>query len=281
MASTARSSVGPRWRNTGGRWTTATRLMARASCRLAGHHPFLAGDLAVAHHRHRAVELAPAHDAFPHQLAVLRAFGLGLEGERVARRRGGVRAVAVAVAIAGGGLEAAVAEDQRVGVARGLSDLEHHAVEAPAVEGSGGGVGHGSLLEGRQVPPCWGRPTFDTMGRIAYGTARGAEWPRTCLYSEGKRWKTSTWASTNCGRRSTRWAPSARAAAVAPISRCAACSACRGWSPRSSPPCRCATSTPATAASSATAPAPSRRVRSTCSIATSTNIRSCATTAAT
>src|SRR5205085_420921 len=50
------------------------------------------------------------------------------------RRAAGVRAVAVAVRLAGAGMEAAVAESDGLGVARALAALEHHAFEGPAVE---------------------------------------------------------------------------------------------------------------------------------------------------
>src|SRR5205085_10533557 len=114
--------------------SSSTALCGRGSFRLSGEHPFLGAGLALAHHGERAVEARAAHDAAPDELAVLRAFGLRLEGEPVRRRARLVRAVAVAVRLAGAGMEAAVAESDGLGVARALAALEHHAFEGPAVE---------------------------------------------------------------------------------------------------------------------------------------------------
>src|SRR5204862_3091312 len=75
-----------------------------------GEDPFLARGLAVADHRQGAVEAGSAHLAFPEQLAVLGALGLGFEGDRLAGPRRRVGAVAIAVAVARGRPEAAVLE---------------------------------------------------------------------------------------------------------------------------------------------------------------------------
>src|SRR3954471_21921532 len=101
---------------------------------LAGEQPLLAEDLAVAHHRHRAVEARPAHHAAPEELAVLRALGLRLEGDRVAGSARRVRAVAVLPAVAGRRAKAAILEDDRVGVALGLAALQHHTDEIAAIQ---------------------------------------------------------------------------------------------------------------------------------------------------
>src|SRR5689334_24879206 len=103
--------------------------MASPSLLLGRDDPVLDRLLAAALvHHHGRVELAAAHDTAPDELAVLRALGLGLEARGVARGHGLVHRVGVAVAVARGGSEAPVLEDQGVGVARGLAALEEDAV---------------------------------------------------------------------------------------------------------------------------------------------------------
>src|SRR5436190_3691884 len=115
-------------------WTCSPPVNSAPSASFPGQDPLLACGPAVANHRHRAVEARSAHDAFPQQLSVLRAFRFGFEHDSLAGSRRRVRAVAVTVLIARGRAKAAALEDQRVGVARCLAALEDDAVEAPAVE---------------------------------------------------------------------------------------------------------------------------------------------------
>src|SRR5258708_6791210 len=126
-ASTALASVAARSRNTGARWMMAIRDMASD---FPGQYPLLADGDAIAQHHERAVQARATYRAVPAQLAVLLAFGQGLEGDPAIGGRDTVGAVAVAVAVARGRTESPVFEDQRVGIAAGLAAFEHDPFEA-------------------------------------------------------------------------------------------------------------------------------------------------------